>query len=245
MLGLLGYAVGALAMAFAQGLTAIIVFWAIIGGLGASLLLPSMQSLVHGNFQGAQRKRAYALVGAVLSVVGMGGIVLGILVWQEGGERVAGAPGARGDGAGVLAHQSHADGLADPARPAAVRVEGLHRGQAPRPPGGAARSPPRRPDRDPQLVADAPSAGPRAIGGRRGGGPRRRRCRRCTPVHAGWPARWGPVWPTRPRPPAARSPARAVWLLRRPDAQSRAAPRRRSRRRAELLAEWTTAGGVS
>ena len=148
VLGLLGYALGALAMAFAQGLTAIIVFWAIIGGLGASLLLPAMQSLVHGNFDGAERKRAYALVGAaaaiatavgpllggfittylswrvgfllevvliaivlsgiglvrdvpytgprrvdvvgsLLSVLGMGGIVLGILVWQEGGEAVA------------------------------------------------------------------------------------------------------------------------------------------------------------
>ena len=135
-------------MAFAQGLTAIIVFWAIIGGLGASLLLPAMQSLIHGNFEGAARKKAYALVGAaaaiaaavgpllggfittylswrvafllevviiaivlsgirlvrdvpytgprhvdgvgaVLSILGMGGIVLGILVWQEGGEAVA------------------------------------------------------------------------------------------------------------------------------------------------------------
>jgi hypothetical protein len=28
------------------------------------------------------------IVGAVLSVLGMGGIVLGILVWQEGGEAV-------------------------------------------------------------------------------------------------------------------------------------------------------------
>src|SRR6185437_10389017 len=28
-------------------------------------------------------------VGAVLSVLGMGGVVLGILVWQEGGESVA------------------------------------------------------------------------------------------------------------------------------------------------------------
>ena len=28
-------------------------------------------------------------VGAILSIVGMGGIVLGILVWQEGGESVA------------------------------------------------------------------------------------------------------------------------------------------------------------
>src|SRR5438874_857863 len=52
VLGLLGYAIGALAMTLAQDLTAIIVFWAIIGGLGASLLLPSMQSLIHGNFEG-------------------------------------------------------------------------------------------------------------------------------------------------------------------------------------------------
>ena len=147
VIGLLGYAVGALAMAFAQGLTAIVVFWAIIGGLGASLLLPAMQSLIHGNFHGAEQKQAYALVGAaaaiaaavgplvggflttflswrvgfllevvviaivlsglklvhdvpytgprvvdgvgaVLSAVGMGGVVIGILVWQEGGEFV-------------------------------------------------------------------------------------------------------------------------------------------------------------
>src|SRR3954447_4125007 len=147
VIGLLGYALGAVAMAFAQGLTAIIVFWAIIGGLGTSLLLPAMQSLIHGNFQGAAQKQAYALVGAaaaiaaaigpllggfvttflswrgrsrlevviiavvlsqivlvsdvpytgsrkidvvgaILSVVGMGGVVLGILVWQEGGEFV-------------------------------------------------------------------------------------------------------------------------------------------------------------
>src|SRR3954468_244947 len=50
VLGLSAYAVGALAMTLAQSLTAIIVFWAMIGGLGASLLLPAMQSLIHGNF---------------------------------------------------------------------------------------------------------------------------------------------------------------------------------------------------
>ena len=147
VLGLLGYAVGALAMALSQGLTSIIIFWAIIGGLGASLLLPAMQSLIHGNFEGAAQKKAYALVGAaaaiaaaigpllggfittylswrvgfllevviiavvlvnirlvkdvpytgprqidlvgaVFSVLGMGGLVLGILAWQEGGEAV-------------------------------------------------------------------------------------------------------------------------------------------------------------
>jgi EmrB/QacA subfamily drug resistance transporter len=147
VLGLLAYATGALAMALSQSVTAVIIFWAVVGGLGASLLLPAMQSLIHGNFEGAAQKKAYALVGAsaaiaaavgpllggfittylswriaflledviilivllniklirdvpytgprsidlvgaVLSVFGMGGIVLGILVWQEGGEAV-------------------------------------------------------------------------------------------------------------------------------------------------------------
>ena len=147
VLGLLGYAIGAAAMTLAQDLIAIIIFWSILGGLGASLLLPSMQSLIHGNFEGAAQRKVYALVGAaaaiaaavgpliggfittylswrvaflgevviiaivlsgirlvrdvqytgdrgvdvvgaLLSVAGMGGVVLGILVWQEGGESV-------------------------------------------------------------------------------------------------------------------------------------------------------------
>jgi EmrB/QacA subfamily drug resistance transporter len=147
VIGLCAYALGATAMMLAQSLTAIVIFWAITGGLGASLLLPAMQSLIHGNFTGAAQRKTYALVGAsaaiaaavgpllggfvttflswrvgfglevviiaivlsqirlikdvaytgsrqvdlvgaLLSVVGMGGVVLGILVWQEGGEFV-------------------------------------------------------------------------------------------------------------------------------------------------------------
>jgi EmrB/QacA subfamily drug resistance transporter len=163
VLGLLAYAVGAAAMTLAQGLTAIIIFWAVVGGLGASLLLPAMQSLIHGNFDGAARKKTYALVGAAaaiaaavgpllggfvttylswrvgfalevvviavvlaniklvrdvpytgprhidlvgaaLSVVGMGGVVLGVLVWQEGGEFVGALIGAGAIGLGALAY---------------------------------------------------------------------------------------------------------------------------------------------
>ena len=89
VLGLLAYAIGALAMTLAQSLTAIIIFWAIIGGLGASLLLPAMQSLIHGNFKGAAQKQAYALVGAsaaIAAAVGplLGGFVTTYLSWRVG-----------------------------------------------------------------------------------------------------------------------------------------------------------------
>ena len=89
VLGLLGYAVGALAMTLAQDLRAVIIFWAIIGGLGASLLLPSMQSLIHGNFEGAAQKRVYALVGAsaaIAAAIGplLGGFITTFLSWRVG-----------------------------------------------------------------------------------------------------------------------------------------------------------------
>src|SRR5881275_2457795 len=89
VLGLLGYALGALAMTLSQGLTAIIVFWAVIGGLGASLLLPAMQSLIHGNFAGTMQKQAYALVGAAAAIAAaigplLGGFVTTYLSWRVG-----------------------------------------------------------------------------------------------------------------------------------------------------------------
>src|SRR6476661_4334847 len=89
ILGLLGYAIGALAMTLAQSVTAIIIFWAIIGGLGASLLLPAMQSLIHGNFEGAARTKTYALVGAAAAIAAgvgplLGGFVTTYLSWRVG-----------------------------------------------------------------------------------------------------------------------------------------------------------------
>jgi MFS family permease len=57
VLGLLAYALGALAMTLAQDLAAIIVFWAIIGGLGASLLLPAMQSSSMATSREQHRRR--------------------------------------------------------------------------------------------------------------------------------------------------------------------------------------------
>ena len=89
VLGLVAYAIGALAMTLAQSLTAIILFWAIIGGLGASLLLPAMQSLIRGNFEGAAQRKTYALVGAAAAIAAavgplLGGFVTTYLSWRVG-----------------------------------------------------------------------------------------------------------------------------------------------------------------
>src|SRR3954452_20371880 len=77
IVGLLAYAVGALAMALSQSVVPIFIFWAVIGGLGASLLLPAMQSLIHGNFEGAAQKATYALVGAAAAIAAAVGPLIG------------------------------------------------------------------------------------------------------------------------------------------------------------------------
>src|SRR5205823_13170791 len=87
ILGLLGYAVGALSMTLSQSLVPIIIFWAFVGGLGASLLLPAMQSLIHGNFHGPMQRRAYALVGAAAAIAAavgplLGGLITTYLSWR-------------------------------------------------------------------------------------------------------------------------------------------------------------------
>jgi MFS family permease len=87
VLGLLGYAAGAVAMTLAQSVTAIIIFWAVLGGIGASFLLPAMQSLIHGNFEGEAQKKVYALVGAsaaIAAAVGplLGGFITTYLSWR-------------------------------------------------------------------------------------------------------------------------------------------------------------------
>ena len=89
VLGLLGYGVGAIAMTLAQTLTSIIIFWAIVGGIGASLLLPAMQSLIHANFEGEEQRKTYALVGAAAAIAAaigplLGGFITTYLSWRVG-----------------------------------------------------------------------------------------------------------------------------------------------------------------
>jgi MFS family permease len=86
-LGLVGYGLGALSMTLSQSLLPIVIFWAIIGGLGAALMLPAMQSLIHGNFEGPMQRRAYALVGAAAAIAAavgplLGGFITTYLSWR-------------------------------------------------------------------------------------------------------------------------------------------------------------------
>ena len=87
IIGLVCYAAGALSMVLSQTLLPIVIFWAIVGGLGASLLLPAMQSLIHGNFEGPAQRRAYALVGAAAAIAAavgplIGGFITTYLSWR-------------------------------------------------------------------------------------------------------------------------------------------------------------------
>jgi MFS family permease len=87
VLGLLGYGAGALSMTLSQSLLPIVIVWAIIGGLGAALLLPAMQSLIHGNFAGPMQRKAYALVGAAAAIAAavgplVGGFITTYLSWR-------------------------------------------------------------------------------------------------------------------------------------------------------------------
>src|SRR3954464_12939733 len=77
VVGLLMYISGALAMLVAQSLAPVIIFWAVIGALGASLYLPAMQSLMHGNFEGKAQAKAYAVVGASAAIAAAIGPLLG------------------------------------------------------------------------------------------------------------------------------------------------------------------------
>src|SRR3954451_22374631 len=89
IIGLLAYAAGAISMTVSQSLVPIVIFWAVVGGLGASLLLPAMQSLLHGNFEGPMQRKAYALVGAAAAIAAavgplLGGVITTDLSWRVG-----------------------------------------------------------------------------------------------------------------------------------------------------------------
>ena len=214
VLGLLAYAIGALAMTLAQNLTAIIIFWAILGGSGC-IAAAARHAVAHprelrrsGRARrptpwSGQRRRSPPRSGRCSEVssrrtcrggsasssrswssrwcsptsgwsatcptrasagrrgwrcplgCGMGGVVLGILVWQEGGEAVGALIAVGVLGLVALSYwlcAPQASGQAHAARSGPVPLPAL---QGRHPPADDAADHPRRgDDRAPDLLAD-------------------------------------------------------------------------------------------
>ncbi len=65
VIGLVVYGCGSAITAIAPSVVVLAFGWSILEGLGAALVLPAMAALIAGNFEGDQRKIAYAVIGGV------------------------------------------------------------------------------------------------------------------------------------------------------------------------------------
>jgi EmrB/QacA subfamily drug resistance transporter len=64
-IGLVIYACGSALTAAAPTVAVLTLGWSILEGVGASLVLPAMAALIAGNYEGRERKAAYAIIGGV------------------------------------------------------------------------------------------------------------------------------------------------------------------------------------
>lgn len=76
VIGLGIYAVGSAMTALAPTVVVLALGWSILEGIGAALVLPALAALIAGNFEGASRKAAYAVIGGVAGA----GIAVGPIV---------------------------------------------------------------------------------------------------------------------------------------------------------------------
>ncbi len=64
-IGLIIYACGSATTAMAPTVPVLALGWSVMEGIGAALVLPALAALIAGNFEGADRKVAYAVIGGV------------------------------------------------------------------------------------------------------------------------------------------------------------------------------------
>ena len=87
MIGLAIYACGSGLTAIAPSVAVLALGWSVLEGIGAALVLPAMVALVAGNFEGKDRKVAYAVIGGVAGAgiaIGpiLGGWATTVLSWR-------------------------------------------------------------------------------------------------------------------------------------------------------------------
>jgi MFS family permease len=86
-IGLIIYGCGSAMTALAPTVAVLTLGWSILEGIGASLVLPAMVALIAGNFEGKDRKVAYAVIGGVAGAgiaIGpiLGGWATTVLSWR-------------------------------------------------------------------------------------------------------------------------------------------------------------------
>ena len=65
VIGSIVYAAGSLITGLSVNFGMLFVGWSIVEGLGAVLIIPAVAALVATNYQGKDRVKAYAIIGAV------------------------------------------------------------------------------------------------------------------------------------------------------------------------------------
>ncbi|MFZ0324180.1 MAG: MFS transporter [Actinomycetes bacterium] len=65
VVGLVIYGCGSLMTALAPTVPVLTLGWSVLEGLGAALVLPALAALIAGNYEGRERKVAYAVIGGV------------------------------------------------------------------------------------------------------------------------------------------------------------------------------------
>lgn len=86
-IGSVVYGIGSLITAFAPTLTALLIGWSLIEGLGAILVIPAIASLAAINYEGKARLVAFSILGAVTGLAAaigpiIGGFVTTYLSWR-------------------------------------------------------------------------------------------------------------------------------------------------------------------
>ena len=76
VIGLVVYGCGSALTAVAPTVTVLALGWSVLEGLGAAMVLPAMAALIAGNYEGPDRKTAYAVIGGVAGA----GIAVGPIV---------------------------------------------------------------------------------------------------------------------------------------------------------------------
>jgi MFS family permease len=76
IIGLIVYSIGTTIASFSTSLGMLIIGWSILEGLGAALMIPNIQVLLRGKYDGADRAFAYGIISSVAAV----GAALGPIV---------------------------------------------------------------------------------------------------------------------------------------------------------------------